>query len=664
VTYIFPGLVIGALYALLGNSITFSYSTTGILNLATGAIAYVAADMYYRLVSVDGWYTWGAAAMCILVLSPALGLVMWAGVFRRLERSDLVVQMVATIGLAVALPSLMQLVLPNLDVAQTPGLIPGGLRSVTFGFIHANRDQLVAVGGAAICIVGLYLLVERTRFGLNTRAVVDRSLLAETRGISTLRTSAISWIVATMMTGMAGILLSPLITLDPAQYSQLTVAALGVALVGRFRNLLPTAAAGLGLGVAASLLTGYAPAGSLIGNGLVPSLPFFLLAGMLLIGRLPLTSRQDVVEGPSAAVAKTVQSASSASLVSRQRRVPVFWKRGILSLLAVAALVLALFGFNAYWTGVIAEGTAFSVLFLSFSVATGEGGVLCLGQAALAAAGAFVAGRLATEAGVPVVVAVIVGVIASATAGGLLGVLGARLDQVGFALITLAFALFCDQFAFNNTSLVPLNGVKFPGVKFAGLAPTQSQIVLGVVIFAVLAGVLAVIRRGRTGRAYAAMRGNPVSTEGLGVNVRAMRVGVFALGSGIAGLGGILLGTNSQLLGPTDFSLAFGLVWVAVVVTVGVRGFMGALVAGLVYTVVPAAFALIHISRVGNLPPVLFGLGAVGLAQEPRGVLAQWRAAGRALAVCFGSQPYPQAEAAPSGAAHSESPMTPAGESR
>src|SRR6185503_10280410 len=80
--------------------------------------------------------------------------------------------------------------------------------------------------------------------------------------------------------------------LDAAQYTTLSVAALSVALVGRFRSLTITALAGVGLGVAASLITGYAPVGSVIGNGLVPALPFFLLV-VLLVGRSLGGVRQD-----------------------------------------------------------------------------------------------------------------------------------------------------------------------------------------------------------------------------------------------------------------------------------------------------------------------------------------------------------------------------------
>jgi branched-chain amino acid transport system permease protein len=105
--------------------------------------------------------------------------------------------------------------------------------------------------------------------------------------------------------------------------------------------------------------------------------------------------------------------------------------------------------------------------------------------------------------------------------------------------------------------------------------------------------------------------------------VRAFRVGVFALGSAVAGLGGALIGIEQGNVSTSDFALLTGLVWLAVVVTIGVRSFGGALVAGLLFAIAPAAFELVTISGFGNLPTVLFGLGAIGIARDPRGFLAQ-----------------------------------------
>lgn len=632
-SYIFPGLVIGAVYAVLGNSVTLTYSATGVLNLATGAMAFVVADTFYYLVEVTGWPLWAAGVMSLVVVSPLLGLLLWALVFRRMERSDFVVQVVATIGIAVALPALVQIALPTPQVGQAPGIVPNGLLLVHFWFISATRDQLAAVCGSVAIVVLLVLLVDRTRLGLQTRAVVDRPLLAQGRGINTSVVSAASWALAGLLVGVGAVLLSPLITLDPIQYTELVVIALSVALVGRFRNLIATAVSALLLGVATSLLIGYAPQGNALVQGLGSSLPFFLLTILLLLGWSPVTSRRDTVQAPAGArlARRRGSAAAEGSLPEAGSGVPPSRRRYRLPLPPVAfkavamagLLLIGLFAFSDYWTGVIGVGLAFAVIFLSFTIATGEGAVLCLGEACFVAVGGFLAGRLFAASGLPFWAATIVGVIASGVVGVIVGAIGARLDQIGFALVTLAFALFCDQFAFNIAAFVPSGGVPFPVVTWFGLNAAQTNVLMGFVAFVVIATLLGLAKRGRFGRTYAAMRGNPVSAESLGLDVRGMRTAVFAIAAAVAGLGGVIFGINEQQLGSVDVALVVGLVWVAVVVTFGVRGSQGAFLAGLVFSIVPAWFSLLSsASWVGNLPTVLFGLGAIGLAKQPRGFLA------------------------------------------
>jgi branched-chain amino acid transport system permease protein len=609
------------LFALLGGSITLTYSLTGVINLAVGAVAYATAYLFYHLVQVNHWGLLPATVFC-LVCAPIFGLLMWAAIFRNIENKDLIVQLTATIGIAVALPALMLFALPVENVYQTPGILPHGFDTMKWWFINTNRDQLAAVVGAIICLGGLILAVEKTPFGLSTRAVVDKPVLSADVGINTTRLSAMSWVLSSLLTGAAGILVSPLVQLDAAQYTSLAVAALSVALVGKFRSLTITAVAGLALGVTESLITGYGPVGSVIVNGLVPALPFFLLAALLLIGRTSLGTRRDTgVEfsrPKQAAINYGQLRASSRTLTTlHSLRVPT-------ALVAGAGVTLiGMFGFNAYWTGAIAAGAAFAVVFLGFTVSTGEGGVLCLGQAGFAATGAIVAGRLSSNAGLPLWLSVLIAVLCATVLGVVIGVMGSRLDQIGFALVTLAFALFCEQFAFNLQSLIPLAGVNYPIFTIGGLNQSRSDILLAAILFAVLALLLTWFRRSRFGRVCAAIRGNPVEGESIGINVRATRVAVFAIGSAVAGLGGALIGIEQGSISTDDFALLTGLVWLAVVVTIGIRGFSGALVAGLLFSIAPAAFQFVHVNGIGNLPTVLFGLGAVGIARDPRGFLAQ-----------------------------------------
>jgi branched-chain amino acid transport system permease protein len=620
--YIYPGLVIGAVFAVLGSSITLTYSVTGILNLGIGAMAYVAADLFYTLVSVHGWPPWLGGVVCVAGLGPVMGFVLWAVVFRRLERSNLVVQMVATIGLSVALPAIMEVLTPHLQVGQAPGILTSGLRSFKIGPVSTTGDQLAVIVGSVVSVGALALFLARTRFGLFSRAVVDRPVLAQARGVSPNSVGAASWVLASTLVAFGAVLLDPLESLDPGVYTTLTIAALSVALVGRFRYLLGTVVGGLALGVVESIVTGEAPSGNQLLTSLGPAMPFFLLTILLLLGRSPATMRQDTAE-VTASAQRHVSDRSQVKPGPRQRLLGQAWSRPIAAGVGLAVVTLVgMFAFSGYWTGLIAVGAAFAVLFLSFSVATGEAGVLCLGQAALAGVGAFVAAK-ATGPHMPLVVTILVGIGAAMAVSLVIGLIGSRLDQVGFALVTLAFAIFCDQFAFTFTWLVPVAGATFEPFQFFGLSQPQSQILLGMIFFAALAALFAWLRRGRAGRTFASIRNNPIRSQSLGVNVRMVRTLAFVVSGGVAGLGGVLLGIAQGNMAPADVVTATGLVWLAVVVTTGVRGSAGSLLAGMAFGVIPGVFAL-YVTHPGwgGIPTILFGLGAVALAQEPRGVLA------------------------------------------
>ncbi len=75
---------------------------------------------------------------------------------------------------------------------------------------------------------------------------------------------------------------------------------------------------------------------------------------------------------------------------------------------------------------------------------------------------------------------------------------------------------------------------------------------------------------------------------------------------------------------PASFATLIGIVWLAVVITLGVRTSVGPLLAGLAFTIFPQLIGTWHWPHWAlQLPPLFFGLGAVGLARDPRGAVAQ-----------------------------------------
>src|SRR5712691_8661432 len=97
----------------------------GVLNFSYGAYAFFAASCYYFLHAQHHWGIAVSAVLVILVVSPLIGLGLWAMLFRGLARSTTLIKVAATIGLSVAFPPAAQLLFGKPQVYGTPpGLAP------------------------------------------------------------------------------------------------------------------------------------------------------------------------------------------------------------------------------------------------------------------------------------------------------------------------------------------------------------------------------------------------------------------------------------------------------------------------------------------------------------------------------------------------------------
>jgi branched-chain amino acid transport system permease protein len=119
----------------------------------------------------------------------------------------------------------------------------------------------------------------------------------------------------------------------------------------------------------------------------------------------------------------------------------------------------------------------------------------------------------------------------------------------------------------------------------------------------------------------------------------------------IAGVGGGLLAMYALAAIPTSYDTFVGLTWLAVLVTTGIRTSTAALVAGLIFSFVPELFLTYLPASWGEVPPALFGLGAVLVARNPEGTIAIHA---RQLERLFRRrQPVPDVEALPKSAPRS-----------
>jgi branched-chain amino acid transport system permease protein len=235
--------------------------------------------------------------------------------------------------------------------------------------------------------------------------------------------------------------------------------------------------------------------------------------------------------------------------------------------------------------------------------------------------GAITAGQLSGKYGWPVLLAVVVGGLVALPIGVILGALTLRLGNLYVALVTLTFGLLMENLVFSRGTFVQHDlGVSLSRPSFARSDRAFSYLAL--IIFAIVALFIVNLRRSTTGMALTAVRSSEPSAKTIGVNVFQMKLIVAGLGAFVAGLGGAVYAVQRGVALPADFTTLAGVLWLAVLVTQGIRSNMAALIAGLSLTMVPALFQTYLTPTWGQIPPILFGLGAIAVARNPDGVLA------------------------------------------
>ncbi|MGW2285391.1 ABC transporter permease subunit [Streptomyces phaeochromogenes] len=618
--FVLSGLVSGALYALLATGLVLSYSASGLFNFAHGATAYLCALAFYELHSGLGWPAVPTAVLLVCVAAPALGWGLDRLMFRKLARVGETAQIVATIGLLVALPALGLWIVELLEDAGAsvkpaenqfglPGVGPSPARSwqLTDG-VGIDSDQLITWVATAVVAVGLWVLMRHTPLGLKLRAAVDDRSLVELRGLSADRLSSIAWMLSSALAGLAGVLATPLLGLSAHDFTLFLFVSATAAVLGRFVSIPLAFAGGLGLGVLQNLVAGYAGFAERI-TGFRTAVPFLILfAGLLLLTRRSRTAGTAAVDAPPV---------DYLAGRSRLRR----WGPW-----ATAAVLLAAAFYTVttpFWSGILAQGLALSLVFVSFTVVTGLGAMVSLAQATFVTGAALVAGLLMSH-GWPFVAAAAVGTCAAAVLGALVALPALRLGGRSLALATLALAFLADQVLFQIGWLRNGDtGWSIPRPVFGPVDLNDDRafgVALLVLVTAAVAA-LSALRGSPSGRAMLAVRSAPAAAMASGVSVVRTKLVLFTLSAGLAGFGGVMYASYNTRVTATDFTAMTGLIWLAVVVAAGLRRPQFAVVAGLVYALVPHLVSD-YVTDSVHLPVILFGLAGLALANDPDGYCA------------------------------------------
>ncbi|MET7774008.1 branched-chain amino acid ABC transporter permease/ATP-binding protein [Nocardia sp. NPDC005366] len=583
-SYLVLGLGNGAVYAAIGLALVMTFKSSGVVNFASGAVALYTAYTYALLrtgelmvpipglpKTIDLGRPLGVApAMAIsLVVAAILGVLCYALIFRPMRTASVIAKAVASIGLMIVLQALIAQRAGTDLIAVKPIF---ALDTFMIGDRRVPTDRVWLAASIIAIAIAAALMFRFTRFGVSTEAAAESEKGAYLTGLSPDRIALRNWALSSVVAGLGGILIAPLVALNPVAYSMFIVPALAATLVGNFSSIWLTVGAAIAIGSLQAEATNLqALYDWMPKSGTAEAISLFLILGFLVIKGRPLPDRGSVIR-------QTLGRAPRPDNIV------------IPALLAVSIAVVALLTTSGSYRAAIVSSIIFGILGLSQVVVTGYAGQVSLAQLTLAGVSAHALSVLNQHLGVPFPFAPIIAALFATVVGVVVGLPALRVRGLPLTVVTLALAVFVEAFWFRNPSLnggvqgAPIERPRLFGIDLGiGAGEAYPRIAFALLCLAVLTAVglaVAWLRRSSLGTDMLAVRANERSAAAAGINVPNTKLITFATGAFIAGLCGALLGYQQTLATQEPYMVFVGISLFAVMYVAGITSITGGILAG------------------------------------------------------------------------------------
>lgn len=198
------GLVTASVLAIAGVGLSLQFGVTNFVNFAYGDYATFGA--YVALIlnehGVDIYFAMLVAGAVTAVFAFLVNRLVFQTFIRR--RVKLVILLVVTIGVSLVIEYTLQ----SIFGAQFQTYAVTSPNPLQIGPFLLTRGQIAIIGIAVACMLGVHLLLSRTRIGKAMRAMSDNAALAEASGIDTQRVTDLTWLVVGFLGGIAGVVLA------------------------------------------------------------------------------------------------------------------------------------------------------------------------------------------------------------------------------------------------------------------------------------------------------------------------------------------------------------------------------------------------------------------------------------------------------------------------
>ncbi|HKN37669.1 MAG TPA: branched-chain amino acid ABC transporter permease [Acidimicrobiia bacterium] len=248
------GLTIGAVYALVSLGVVVIYRISRVVNLAHGAMGiFTTFVFHYEFNQRLGWPV-GVSFVATLAVGAALGVVVERVFVGPVRPDGILTTLVMTVGVLLILTELtVQFWGPNQPVIAS--IFPD--RTVRLAGTGVTIHQLGTIGCVAVLGAGLYLLLNRTRYGRAIEAIAEDPGAARIVGLPVQAITTSVWAIGGATAALAGMLYIHLNTLEQISLTFVLISSLVAAVLGGLNSLLLAVVGSLAVGVSFSLAQGY-----------------------------------------------------------------------------------------------------------------------------------------------------------------------------------------------------------------------------------------------------------------------------------------------------------------------------------------------------------------------------------------------------------------------
>jgi branched-chain amino acid transport system permease protein len=280
------GLALGGIFASLALALVLIYNAMGLINFAQGELAMFATFIAYALIN-RGMSYWIAFPVT-LVLAFGGGIAIQRIVIRPVERAPVLTLVIITLGLATLVNGFAGFLF-----GYVPRNFPSPFSAQTVNLLgaRASYQDLGVIAVTGLVLLAVYLLLQHTTVGLTMRAAAHHPEAARLLGVPVSWMLALGWGLAAAVGAVSGILVAPLLLLEPNMMQSIIIYAFAAAVLGGVESPLGAVVGGLIVGVTVNLAGAYIP---FVGGDLQLAVALAIIIAMLVLKPTGLFGRPSV----------------------------------------------------------------------------------------------------------------------------------------------------------------------------------------------------------------------------------------------------------------------------------------------------------------------------------------------------------------------------------